>query len=332
MKQRILFFTAMSAAAICASACSMEKIDTVDDVHAADEGQRVDFTVGISGSASKATSSEINSTKINSLQVFVFRDDILDAYASSDSSSTVTLSCTSGERSVYALVNATNVNGAGIKSKSDLLGRISHLEDNKADSFEMIGNEDVLLPHTPSVVINVKRIAARVKIKKISVDFLASAFDFVPITINEIFLENVAGDINYGLTSEPVKWYNKQGYSLNLPEFTHDDTNLTINSKNSSMVDYVYYAYPNKSFDSTDDEWSPRRTRLVLKATIEGSIFYYPITLPVLEANKSYEIENITITRLGSSNPDKPVAHSDCNFQCVVAPWDVVLVEDGVTM
>ena len=329
MRQRL--FWAVMTAVICASACTMEKFDSGLKTDCEGE-ERSELTVEICGTMSKASPEEVDEEKVNHLQVFVFRGDIIDAYASSDTSKSVTLNCTMGPRTVYALVNAQDVNGAGIMTKAELLGTVSKLPDNGISNFVMIGSKDVTLPAYQFLQIEVEHLVARIALRGITVDFESSVYDSESLTVKEIFIENVAGDTNFGLTTEPTQWYNKQGYTQNLPELTHDDVDITIDDGTYSDVDYLYYAYPNKSNDSTDDEWSPRRTRLVLKVSFKDNLFYYPITLPALEANKSYEIDNVTITRLGSTDPDKPVETGDYNFEVLVKSWDFVPVTEGTTI
>jgi hypothetical protein len=66
----------------------------------------------------------------------------------------------------------------------------------------------------------------------------------------------------------------------------------------------------------------------VVKATLGTDVYYYPITLPALESNKSYEIEELILTRPGSDDPDKPVSIQECTFQINVLGWTTVAVAD----
>ena len=91
------------------------------------------------------------------------------------------------------------------------------------------------------------------------------------------------------------------------------------------MAQY-FNAYPN--LNSADDQVAD--TRLVVEATLDGRKYYYPVTMPKMESNKSYEISELKITRPGSDDPDKPIEIVDQDFKITVNPWDVVLVgNDG---
>jgi len=298
---------------------------------ATQNGEKCELTIGISGTATKATNvSSADETKVSTLQVLVFNGDNLDAYGSVSNATSITLSCTSGSRSVYALVNASDM--SSIASKKDLLAQVSELSNNSVGSFEMIGSKDVTLPQTATVNIPVNRIASRVVVKKITRNFTAQALQSLDFKVNRIFLMNVAGDINYGLTESPSTWYHKLGFNSPNSELAYDELSKTLANGASYSTTHYLYGYPNSFSDSSDKTWSERRTRLVVECTLGSDTVYYPIVLPEMESNKSYEIDEITITRRGSDDPLTLVEYSDCTFSISVADWTVVTVTDGITI
>ena len=326
MKAKLLY-AAAAFAAVCTVSCRKD-IVVNDSISATGT---TELTVGISGTLTKSsTITDDDEIKVNTLQIFVFRGDALDAYASAENVKEVTLNCTNGERTVYALVNAPDM--STISSRSALLASRSNLNNYLDYGFEMIGSKDITLPQTSSVTVDVSRIVSRIVLKKVTRNFTSKALADLEFKIDEVYILNVAGDVNYGLDGDPESWHNARRYDGTLPEITYDDSDAGIVNDNYCPLNYRYYAYPNDSEDSTEDEWCPRRTRLVLKTTLGGKVYYYPITLPELEPNKSYEIENLTITRPGSDNPDIPVTFQDATFEINVLPWSVVPVTDGVTI
>lgn len=328
--KRFLYLAASVIVVLCAISCSKNQIGPIDE-SGYNLKDKTDLTVGISRSVTKSsTITDDDEVKVNTLQVFVFRGDALDAYASAENVSEVTLSCTNGERSVYALVNAPDM--SHISSKTALLSTKSTLSDYPEYGFEMIGHKDIILPQTSTVTIDVTRMVSRVILKQVTRNFTSSALADLEFKIDEVYLLNVAEDTNYGLTDAPEHWINAGWYDGSLPELTHDNTEADIINGDCWPMNCRYYAYPNDSEDSTEEDWSPRRTRLVLKTTLGGKVYYYPVTLPELEPNKSYEIENLTITRPGSDNPDKPVTFQEATFDINVLPWSVVPVTEGVTI
>lgn len=106
--------------------------------------------------------------------------------------------------------------------------------------------------------------------------------------------------------------------------------------------------------------WSPRHTKLVIETTYgdNPTVYYYSIPIadnggvyPLgrgekgtsgepgyiaaddgsgyqgIKANYSYEINELVLTRLGSTNPDEPTVDAYVNFNITVAPWTITALE-----
>ena len=282
-----------------------------------------ELTVGISGAMTKATAvTADNEAKVNRLQVFVFRGDDLDAYASVENAKELTLSCTAGERVVYALVNAPDY--STVPGKAALLAKVSELEANTLTNFEMVGSKTVTLPQSEKVSIDVNRIASRVVLKKITRSFTSAALQALDFTVDAIYLVNVAGNTSYDLTAAPTTWYNVAENKNELASLLYDAPASLITNGQSYSTAHTFYAYPNDLATNT--------TRRVIETTRGETKYYYPINLPEMAANKSYEIEEVKITRPGSDNPDEPVSFADASFSINVIDWTVVPVTEGTTI
>ena len=278
-----------------------------------------ELTVGICGAMTTATAvTTENEAKVNNLQIFVFRGDDLDAYASVDNAKELTLSCTAGERVVYALVNAPDY--STVPGKAALLAKVSELEANTLTNFEMVGSKTVTLPQSEKVSIDVNRIASRVVLKKITRNFTSAALQALDFTVDAIYLVNVAGNTSYDLTAAPAAWYNVAENKGELASLLSDAPAAPIVNGQSYDTDHTFYGYPNDLATNT--------TRLVIETTLGETKYYYPINLPEMAANKSYEIDEVKITRPGSDNPDEPVSFADATFSINVIDWTVVPVED----
>ena len=282
-----------------------------------------ELTVGICGAMTKATAvSADNEAKVNNLQVFVFRGDDLDAYASVDNAQELTLSCTAGDRVVYALVNAPDY--SAVPGKAALLAKVSELSANSLTNFEMVGSKSVTLPQSEKVSIDVNRIASRVVLKKITRNFTSEALQALNFKVDAIYLINVAGNTSYDLSAAPAKWYNVAENKHELASLLYDAPASLITNGQSYSTAHTFYAYPNDLATNT--------TRLVIETTLGESKYYYPINLPEMAANKSYEIAEVVITRPGSDNPDEPVSFADATFSINVIDWTVVPVTEGTTI
>ena len=282
-----------------------------------------ELTVGICGSMTRATAvTKDNEAKVNNLQVFVFRGDDLDAYASVDNAQELTLSCTAGDRVVYALVNAPDY--SAVPGKAALLAKVSELSANSLTNFEMVGSKSVTLPQSEKVSIDVNRIASRVVLKKITRSFTSEALQALNFKVDAIYLINVAGNTSYDLSAAPAKWYNVAENKNELASLLYDAPASLITNGQSYSTAHTFYAYPNDLATNT--------TRLVIETTLGETKYYYPINLPEMAANKSYEIEEVKITRPGSDNPDEPVSFADATFSINVIDWTVVPVTEGTTI
>lgn len=316
MKKSIFAFAAALAALV---ACNKNEVTPMGPQNQPETLEPCELTVGICGSMTKATAvTKDNEAKVNDLQVFVFRGDELDAYASVDNAMELTLSCTAGEREVYALVNAPEY--SMVSSKTALIAKVSELSANSLTNFEMVGSKSVTLPQASTVSIDVNRIASRVVLKKVTRNFTSAALQSLDFTVDAIYLINVAGNTSYDRTAAPGAWYNVAKYNSELPSLLHDAVGSKIANGASHDTAHSFYSYPNDAASKT--------TRLVIETTLGTTKYYYPINLPAMESNKSYEIAEVTITRPGSDDPDVPVSFADATFSINVIDWTVVPVED----
>ena len=319
MKKSIFIFAAALAALV---ACNKNEATPMQPQ---DQESLVacELTVGICGTMTKATAvTADNEAKVNKLQVFVFRGDDLDAYASVENAKELTLSCTAGERVVYALVNAPDY--STVPGKAALLAKVSELEANTLTNFEMVGSKTVTLPQSEKVAIDVNRIASRVVLKKITRNFTSAALQALDFTVDAIYLVNVAGNTSYDLTAAPAAWYNVAENKGELASLLYDAPAAPIENGQSYPTAHIFYAYPN--------DLAVHTTRIVIETTLGETKYYYPINLPAMDSNKSYEIEEVKITRPGSDNPDEPVSFEDASFSINVIDWTVVPVTEGTTI
>ena len=319
MKKSIFAFAAALAALV---ACNKNEATPVQPQNH-EPLTPCELTVGICGAMTKATAvTTENEAKVNNLQIFVFRGDDLDAYASVDNAKELTLSCTAGERAVYALVNAPDF--SAVPGKAALLAKVSELSANSLANFEMVGSKTVTLPQSETVSIDVNRIASRVVLKKITRSFTSAALQALDFTVDAIYLVNVAGNTNYDLTAAPAAWYNVAEDKGELAGLLYDAPASAIANGQSYDTDHTFYGYPNDLAVNT--------TRLVIETTLGSTKYYYPINLPQMDSNKSYEIEEVKITRPGSDDPDEPVSFEDASFSINVIDWTVVPVTEGTTI
>lgn len=270
-------------------------------------GAAVDIQTKTTGEVATVSSNE---ARVNTLQVLVFRGDFLDAYGMVNASS-VSVSCTAGSRTIYAVVNGPDL--SGVTSKSALESTVIDLSSNSTNSFVMVGSTTTTLPGTKSVSVPVSRLVSRIVIKKITRNFLAPALQSLPFTVDSIYVVNAAGNYNLGLSASPGKYYNVAKFKGDVPGLLMDAPGAAIANSASYSTPHYFYVMPNSG--------SAKTTRLVIAATLGTQKYYYPVNLPAMQNNKSYEIAGLTVKRGGSEDPDTPVSFDDISFSVSVTGW-----------
>ena len=324
MKTHFLVTAALAALAL--SSCTREKADL--------DGKPVEVNVTILGTApTRATSVTYdNESKVGNLQVFVFNNDKLEDYQNAGEAMTAQLTATSGERTVWAVVNAPALQD--ITTETELKEKVSRLRENTTDSFVMSGFTKQELKDGGTVPVTVKRIVSRVSVKKISTDF-QYALAGKSIGIDGIYLINVASNSTYAADGTPETWANKLGHNEDMfDDLLYDGiTSVTVDNSKPYVNEHVFYPYPNPTQDDTyEATWAPRHTLLVVEVTFEGKKGYYPVVLPVLERNKTYVIDELVLRHRPGDVPYKPIETGDATVQITVNEWELGLNMGTVTL
>lgn len=287
------------------------------------ENETVVLEVNVPAVMTRVKGSATGEDNVADLQVFVFNDSgVLEAYGHAASKS-LNLTCVPGAKRVVALVNAPSLSGTA--TLDDLQEAKSSLADNAAGRLVMASkviSETLAADKDKSMTIEVERLAAKVVLASVKNAMALEADQKKDFTIKAVYLINVAGDRLYLSDSTPSKWYDMMRYdSESTLPFLHDEpaTKLAYNATYSTG--HYFYGYPNPvTTDANAGSWTPRKTRLVVEATLGGEVCYYPVTLDKMQRNTEYLI-NLTVTRLGSPDPDTPVTTGEASFTVEVKDW-----------
>ena len=343
--KKIFISMAAVAAAICTISCNKDMTPDVPSqkpaVEQADDMVEVTFNVGTTLTTKATNFTEADEEYVGDLQILAFSGDELDAYnkevADPDSETplnSITISFKAGVKDIYIFANAPDL--SMIVSKATLLATVSDLSDNSKGKFVMMATQPShTFSSTTKLTLPLTRLASKVIIKKVTRNFSSPALAAMDFRIDEIFLINVGKGLNYGLSETSDDLYNKSEYLSGLPDFTRDIVNVPLaNGEFYNENTHTFYCYPN------DDSTYP--TRLVVKTTLwddannndktdEGETvytYYYPITLPSVESNRSYEIAELIITRRGADVPDTRIQFNEEEFGVNVSDWSVYNVSD----
>lgn len=331
---RKIAFLAAAAAAVCTVACNKEvPTEKVEMPTQAVETAQLRLSIKGSAPETKAWEEDFDEkhSAVASVQFFVFDGETLDAYKKITGGLSADMTVKTGTKTVWAVVNAPDI--SNVTTLTQLKAVNTTLMDN-ATNFVMVGSVSAVVPSDDPIEIAVKRIVSRVVVKKVTAAFTNPAYASMDCKLEKMYLINIAANTNLALTAAPTDWYCKRVEGAVAGLANHIGTSIGRSIKmDAYTIASTHYAYPNPTVeDSQATTWSARHTRIVLEVTLGSERFYYPITLPVLEPGKSYEIENVTITRKGSTSPDQPVSLSDATFEIKVSDWTVVPVTDGITI
>ena len=298
------------------------------------------------------TTAQTYEKQVNKVQIFVFNSDgKIAAYKNNGTSLTGTISTTAGAKTVWAVINGPDLPSIG--TLSDLQSTAVDLSANSttaATGFVMAGSGSCTVSGSGSVPCNfsVSRLVSRVALASVTNNLPSS---YGALKIERVFLCNVVGNQNIAGSASPATWYNKDGradestrntahiidgstYNASCPTLTFKSVaqNVANGATHAPSTPYLFYSFPNSATAAPNgyaDPFTAKRTVLTVVATIDGTIQYYPVVLDdaVLARNTAYTV-GLTITGLGSDDPDKPVTKGSISVTITVSNWSAGAVYD----
>lgn len=163
-----------------------------------------------------------------------------------------------------------------------------------------------------------------IRIRSVAADFSGHPYAGNPFLNNKLFLIN-AGMECMPLDEEthgPVSWINLGSLdSLAVERLPHPEMLLQegIGEVGTKRIytDKLFYCYANPA---TEDQPGRPVTRMVLEGHIGPVTCYYPVNLPGMEPGRCYQLD-LTLTRMGSPDPDIPVESGTVIVEAETVPW-----------
>lgn len=306
---------------------------------------------------------------INNIQVFVFKksgtDYVFESSVRATTASTV-LAVTSGTKNIIVLVNepidytlTDPTNTYAIQDREDLYAAVSNMKDNARDSFRMVGEKvDFTLDGSSAsatCTVPVSRLAARIEIKKIT-NSLLYGYATQDVKVVRAYLtwapQKVSFDINATDADVADMHYYTNFYAtvgINT-KLDLDGTLVSVAAEKAAVNDLAYkaisssvvsngaaysepivlYCLPNNNAELAA---GGHPTHVVVEMLIGGKYYTYPIELPELEMNHSYQINNLILKHIGNASDgdddlegeeDKPITLVETTFELEVQPWTLV--------
>lgn len=342
-------FISILAACAALAACNKEPVSVTPNVEPEGEGI-IAFSIDaeqapMTKAVTAYTTAQTYESQVNKVQVFVFgADGAINFYQDLGNKTSGTISTTAGAKTVWAVVNGPDLSSIG--SLSALQATAVDLAANSttaATGFVMAGNASVTVSAGSSANcgITVSRLVSRVALAGIVNKLPAS---YGAITIDRVFLCNVVGNQNIAGNAAVTTWYNKDGradeatrnashiidgstYKASCETLTYKSVGQSIanGSSHTPGTPYLFYSFPNSSTTAPNGfqaTFAAKRTVLTVVATVAGTKYYYPVVLDdaTLDRNKTYTV-GLTITGLGSDDPDKPVSKGSIAASITVSGW-----------
>lgn len=307
MKYLINTITIALACVLVAVSCNKTETQIIEPaVEQQDTGDDGLFDVWLSFNTPHTKSlSAGEEEKVNEVQIYVFDKDNGNRLESfyNGKSTTPKMRLSAGNKLFKVLINS-KVDSTTVTSLETLEAKLSDFSDNTTSNFVMSGELTKEITSSSSVEISVYRLAAKVILSKISTNFTAPVYAAKEFKVDSIYLTHVAKKCCFFGTYTPDSW--GKGYAL-----TADAPNAEVKDKKYEVA-HTFYTYPNGTATPT---------RLVIKATLGDTPYYYPIDLGEIKSNMVYTVTNVEITRPGSSSEDSPIVSSEIPFKITVGTW-----------
>ena len=301
-----------------------------------DPSEKVDITFSILEADTRTTVTS-GERSVDRWTLMLFREGRLIDVETSGSNSPIQCSLEAGSYSAYAIANPpSSFRPEAYSSFAKFSQAESDLRDNSLSQLVMFGNRTISVSsqNDRPQTIGVDRLVAKVGIRKISIDFTDPVLQAKTFRLKAIYLTNCYGkthlksDENASeMDSDASCWYNRMGFHSDAGVdalLADQGIDILITSSAPHVQEHHFYCYPNQTEqDSRSGSWSVRHTRLVLEADISGKTYFYPITLPTMQRNKTYIVEEAIIRNLGSSDPEKDEPGSiDVVFDTSTGDWN----------
>ena len=298
-------------AAVACCACSKGVTSSLD---AKDEVVELSFNVPVA--ATKASGTVVEDD-VKSLQVFVFGADGQVQSSGVANKNTLTLTCTTGEKSIAAVVNSPTIDG--INNVDQLRATMSNFDSNALGKFVMTGNKTCTLKVSGAVEIPVSRLVSKVTLSSITTSFQLPQHQKMDFELLSVFLTNVPEKIGNFQAQQSNKLINDGVTDMNTIisascQLLYEKLTVPVAQGAKTDIGHFLYCYPNML---TNPE---KPAYLVAETRLGDTIYYYSIDLPKMESNKCYNVA-LTVTMPGSLIPNVPIEKGDAAFSVTVSDW-----------
>lgn len=348
MKKQLLIFVILALPAMLLVSCAK---DDNSEGKVPEEGEVAVIQLSLAGTqplgrGTSAPPTQAADNAINKIMVFVFNtgtqeiNHIKSATTAEVATKVISVPATSGQRDIYIVSNfatADSANLANVTSVAGLKAVVSNIKSENEGNFRMIGKKlnQSIGTSTNNITVTVSRLVSRVTLSNITTAF-TGGLSGMSLAIDSVYLLNVTGTMSYGDSSivvTPSTVYNRTEPNFAFPIFDAYSTPVNINNTTPYTTNRAngnhFYIYSNAGSTFTN------ATKLIITGIINGMRTYYPIAInvagnnytpanPGITPNSLYSIA-VSITGIGSTDPNTPVLSATLTITVVPQNWAVVI-------
>ncbi len=337
-----------------ADECVMDDEPSVLSISIEPETRAADLAGNDTRASGDGHGVQADDNAVQTLEFFIFKADgsdagMLDTYKKFQGSelsdlNDIKINTTTGLKIIYAVANSHRDSWKDVRTLVDFRGELSMLENEELKNFTMIGNAEVKLQVASSVTLSISRLVARIELTNIKTDFAGTPYEGSVLENVKVYLINVYADKMYGTGESP-----SSPSIFNYKKYVAEQTNLCNSGIDGMLYDEISQNISDEGYDKTHyfycyentlsaESETRRFTKLVIQGDLRGRTYYYPICINQadfgysasnghtgVKRNTSYSMD-VTISRPGSTDPDKKLEYGVLTTKLNVLDWNTVPV------
>ena len=205
-----------------------------------------------------------------------------------------------------------------VKALGDLSSDIFSLKHEHPVKPLLFGSAYLEEGRSRAVNLYLKPALCRIRVRSLCCNFRERPYAGEVLENVKLFLINAVSEFAPADEAEgrPVSWENFGCPGYENPMLCSE--NIGTVGPERIYPDVTLYCYPNPAKREVP---GVPFTRLVLEGDVGGVHCYYPVNLPEMSMGKDYEFD-ITVLRMGTSNPDLPAQPGQMIIDYSTVPWD----------
>ena len=263
------------------------------------------------------------------IDVFFFdtiQPQLLDSYQRLKAGDPLYAMSSVGAKRVVALAvqRTDTLVWADIRTYGDLCKYSFSLKEDSPDNPLLAGEQ--ILPDGVSRVaqLQMNTCLARVVLKSVACDFSQTPYTGQGFHNTSIYMQYAGAEARpFGPGAEyPVSYIN-QGWLDSLEVMNYPNPEMLLQKgigniwRERIQAGREFWCYGN---DVAEASVGRPVTRIVLEGYVGDNLCYYPVELPHLKAGQTIRLD-LTLLRMGSTDPDIPVNSATVKVETQTAPW-----------